>query len=72
MEGKAALVTGSSRGLGREIACELASRGARVAVHYRSDREAASETLASLAGARTPSSAPTWPMRTRRTISYRT
>jgi len=50
MEGKVALVTGSSRGIGREIARELASRGARVAVHYRADREAARETLASLAG----------------------
>ena len=49
-EGKVALVTGSSRGIGRGIACELASRGARVAVHYRADREAAQETLASLAG----------------------
>jgi NAD(P)-dependent dehydrogenase (short-subunit alcohol dehydrogenase family) len=49
-EGKVALVTGSSRGIGREIARELASRGARVAVHYRADREAAQETLASLAG----------------------
>jgi 3-oxoacyl-[acyl-carrier protein] reductase len=49
-EGKVALVTGSSRGIGREIARELASRGARVAVHYRADREAAQETLTSLAG----------------------
>jgi 3-oxoacyl-[acyl-carrier protein] reductase len=49
-EDKVALVTGSSRGIGREIARELASRGARVAVHYRADREAALETLASLAG----------------------
>lgn len=48
--GKVALVTGSSRGIGREIARELASRGARVAVHYRVDREAAHETLASLSG----------------------
>jgi NAD(P)-dependent dehydrogenase (short-subunit alcohol dehydrogenase family) len=50
LQGKVALVTGSSRGIGREIARELASRGARVAVHYRADREAARETLASLAG----------------------
>jgi 3-oxoacyl-[acyl-carrier protein] reductase len=50
MEGKVALVTGSSRGIGREIARELASRGARLAVNYRDDREAAQETLASLSG----------------------
>ena len=48
--GKVALVTGSSRGIGRQIARELAARGARVAVHYRADREAAQETLDSLSG----------------------
>ncbi len=48
--GKVALVTGSSRGIGREIARLLASKGARVAVHFRTDREAARETLASLDG----------------------
>lgn len=35
LEGRAALVTGSSRGLGREIALELARRGCDVAVNYR-------------------------------------
>jgi NAD(P)-dependent dehydrogenase (short-subunit alcohol dehydrogenase family) len=45
---KVALVTGSSRGIGREIARTLAEKGARVAVHYRSDRAAAEETVASL------------------------
>ena len=48
ISGKVALVTGSSRGIGRQIARSLAARGARVAVHYRADREAAEETLASL------------------------
>jgi 3-oxoacyl-[acyl-carrier protein] reductase len=48
--GKVALVTGSSRGIGRQIARELAAKGARVAVHYRADREAAQETLVSLSG----------------------
>jgi len=43
--GKNALVTGSSRGIGRGIALELARRGARVAVHYFSNRDAAEETL---------------------------
>ncbi len=48
ISGKVALVTGSSRGIGREIARLLASKGARVAVHFRTDREAARETLDSL------------------------
>ena len=50
LSGKVALVTGSSRGIGREISRALAQKGARVAVHYRSDWEAARETLASLDG----------------------
>lgn len=45
-----ALVTGSSRGIGRAIAQTLARRGDRVVVHYASDRAAADETLASLEG----------------------
>jgi enoyl-[acyl-carrier protein] reductase III len=44
-QGKNALVTGSSRGIGRGIALELARRGARVAIHYFSNRDAAEETL---------------------------
>jgi NAD(P)-dependent dehydrogenase (short-subunit alcohol dehydrogenase family) len=47
---KVALVTGSSRGIGREIARGLAEKGARIAVHYRAGREAARETLGSLDG----------------------
>jgi 3-oxoacyl-[acyl-carrier protein] reductase len=50
LSGKVALVTGSSRGIGREIARELAKKGARVAVHYRTDLQAAQGTLASLKG----------------------
>lgn len=46
-----ALVTGSSRGIGRAIAQTLARRGDRVAVHYASDRAAAEQTLAALDGA---------------------
>ncbi|GAB3631906.1 3-oxoacyl-[acyl-carrier-protein] reductase [Microbacterium shaanxiense] len=45
-----ALVTGSSRGIGRAIAQNFARRGDRVAVHYSSDRAAAEQTLASLHG----------------------
>ena len=42
---KNALVTGSSRGIGRGIALKLAKEGARVAVHYYRNREAAQATL---------------------------
>ena len=42
-----ALVTGSSRGLGRGIAEVLARDGLSVAVHYASNKAAAEETLAS-------------------------
>src|SRR5262245_51067295 len=39
------LVTGSSRGIGAEVAVRAAREGAIVAVHYRSDRAAAQRTL---------------------------
>jgi len=51
LEGKNALVTGASRGIGRAIAVELAAAGASVVVGYRSGREEA-ETLASELGGR--------------------
>lgn len=41
-----ALVTGSSRGLGRGVALELASHGFSVAIHYSGNEAAAKETLA--------------------------
>src|SRR5213592_4995622 len=43
LEGKTALVTGGSRGIGRAIALELAGAGARVTLGYRSGKEAAEE-----------------------------
>jgi len=45
LEGRFALVTGGSRGIGRGIALKLASKGARVAVHYFRNADAANETL---------------------------
>ena len=49
-DGKTALVTGGSRGIGREIALGFAERGATVAVHYNTNRVAAETTLAMLDG----------------------
>jgi NAD(P)-dependent dehydrogenase (short-subunit alcohol dehydrogenase family) len=48
--GRIALVTGSSRNLGADIARALASRGVRVAVNYLASREAAAKVVASLEG----------------------
>jgi len=44
-KGKIALITGSSRGIGRGIALKLAEKGARVGVHYFQNRPAAEATL---------------------------
>jgi len=45
---RVAIVTGGSRGLGRAIALELASRGAAVAVGYKADEPAAKAVAAEL------------------------
>ncbi|MFE3032977.1 SDR family NAD(P)-dependent oxidoreductase [Streptomyces canus] len=46
LSGKTALVTGSSRGIGRATAIALAREGALVAVHYARSQQAAQETVA--------------------------
>lgn len=45
LEGKIAVVTGASRGIGRAVAQRLASEGATVIINYNGSREKAEETL---------------------------
>ncbi|MGH2522833.1 MAG: 3-oxoacyl-[acyl-carrier-protein] reductase [Anaerolineales bacterium] len=45
LEGKVAVVTGASRGIGQAIALELARRGARVVVNYAKDTDGANATV---------------------------
>ena len=51
LEGRVALVTGGSRGIGRAICIALGARGARVIVNYTSDETAANETAAAVSAA---------------------
>ncbi|HEX7529088.1 MAG TPA: SDR family oxidoreductase [Thermoanaerobaculia bacterium] len=51
LEGRVALVTGASRGIGAEIARTLAAANARVALHYGKSHEAARAVAASIAAA---------------------
>jgi glucose 1-dehydrogenase len=46
LDGKVALVTGSSQGIGQGIAIRLAAEGASVIINYRSHPEGAEETIA--------------------------
>lgn len=51
LDGRIALVTGSSRGIGRATAIRLAAKGAKVIVNYRSDEAGAQETCEAIRAA---------------------
>jgi 3-oxoacyl-[acyl-carrier protein] reductase len=50
LEGRTALVTGGSRGIGRAIAAELANAGAEVVIGYRSGAEEAEQVAGEIGG----------------------
>jgi len=50
LKGKSAIVTGSSRGIGRAIAIELARQGTDVLINYNRNREAADEVQREIEG----------------------
>ncbi len=51
LEGKIAVVTGASRGIGRAIAVALGAQGAKVVVNFTSNETAAAEAVAAVAAA---------------------
>lgn len=51
LDGKVALVTGSSQGIGQGVAIRLAKEGAKVIVNYHSHPDGADETLKEIAAA---------------------
>ena len=48
LEGKVAVVTGASRGIGKAIACKLASMGATVIINYNGSKDKAEEVKAEI------------------------
>jgi 3-oxoacyl-[acyl-carrier protein] reductase len=50
LEGRAAIVTGGTRGIGRAIALDLAANGADVALNYRKSAELAEELAGTICG----------------------
>ena len=48
LTGKNALVTGAGRGIGKELALELAAKGAVAIVNYNGSKEAEEQTVAQI------------------------